>query len=65
VTHTQTKGRKCSGKRRYATEPKALAVVRRRISQGAAPDTLDAYPCEFCDGYHVGHRPPQKGRRRT
>jgi hypothetical protein len=58
---TETKGRKCDGKRGYSTREIALAVVKRLVEQGAARGALRAYACEFCGCHHVGHRP---GRRK-
>ncbi|GAA3550594.1 hypothetical protein GCM10022419_033560 [Nonomuraea rosea] len=59
---TETKGRKCDGKRRYSHLEQATRVRARLILQGAHPAWLRAYACEHCDGFHVGHRP---GRRKT
>jgi hypothetical protein len=61
---TQTKGRKCTGKRRYSTLQKALKAVTRLVAKGAHPDRLNAYPCEHCDGHHIGHTSRDTGRRK-
>ncbi|MEV0149077.1 MULTISPECIES: hypothetical protein [unclassified Nonomuraea] len=58
---TETKGRKCAGKRRYRTRERALAAVAELVARGAAQDWLTAYACSHCGYHHVGHRP---GRRK-
>ncbi|MEV0993442.1 hypothetical protein [Nonomuraea sp. NPDC050202] len=65
MTRTETKGRKCDGKRRHNSKARALAAVAWHVARGAAPGALTAYACEFCDGWHVGHRPTKGRRRRT
>lgn len=64
MTRTETKGRKCDGKRRHTTEARALAAIDWHVARGAVADSLNAYPCEFCGGWHVGHRSLRSGRRR-
>ncbi|MGI5288054.1 hypothetical protein ACQEVF_32580 [Nonomuraea polychroma] len=61
---TETKGRKCAGKRRYRTLQQALATVERLVAAGAYRERLNAYPCQFCGGHHVGHLGPNTGRRK-
>lgn len=50
----------CIGKRRFFTLGSALAAIkklRRRGVNGARhPETLRAYHCRFCHGFHFGHR---------
>ena len=50
------------------TRDAALATVRHRQRLGAAPGRNRAYPCRFCDFWHVGTRMPEvmlARRRRT
>ncbi|YCK35153.1 hypothetical protein ACNF49_14020 [Actinomadura sp. ATCC 39365] len=61
---TETKGRKCDGKRRYDTLKQALAAIARLVAQGAYRARLNAYVCEFCGGHHVGHLGRKTGRRK-
>ena len=48
--------RACTGKRRHATRDEARAEVRRIVRRGAS-GYVNAYPCAFCGGFHVGRRP--------
>jgi hypothetical protein len=65
MTRTETKGRKCDGKRRHNSQARALAAVAWHITtKGAAPGALTTYACEFCGCWHVGHRPRKERRRR-
>jgi hypothetical protein len=52
--------RTCASKRRYpsaALAARAAEVVAARTPRlSGCP--LRAYPCRFCAGWHVGHRPP-------
>lgn len=60
---TETKGRKCRGKKRHGTRKEALAHLRRLIRKGAWAAWLNVYRCEHCNqGWHVGHKP---GRRKS
>ena len=43
--------RGCQGKVRHASRHAA-----RRHADGLRDDTLNAYYCTLCGGYHVGHR---------
>ena len=52
---TRTKGRSCDGKERHDTRQAAQANIGRLAKRGAAEDRLEAYPCGFCGGWHVGH----------
>lgn len=51
----RTKGRSCVGKRRHGSQPEARAHQAELERLGAV--RLNAYPCGFCGGYHVGHLP--------
>jgi hypothetical protein len=43
----------CTGKRRYVTQQLAIAAKRGR--------ELDPYRCQFCGGFHLGHRSAHQG----
>ena len=48
--------KQCEGKRRYATQSDAQAQADR--ARGVDGGTYIArYLCEFCNGWHIGHRP--------
>lgn len=60
----------CVRKVRFATERDATAVLRTMLSLTDQPDRLHAYPCKFCDGWHLGHLieeriPPKKSRPKS
>jgi hypothetical protein len=42
-----------SGKRKYATEGKALATAAHQIETSNAPKDLRAYMCSWCDSWHL------------
>lgn len=54
--------RSCDGKIRHADQREALDHIaglnRRKGFQGS----MNAYRCDFCGGWHVGHRPREKHR---
>ena len=45
----------CDGKIRYATGAEATAEACRLRRRSHWP--MQAYRCQFCHGYHVGHMP--------
>jgi len=47
--------RKCDGKKRYDSKMPAEqhALKLRKEERG---HNATAYPCEYCKGWHVGHR---------
>jgi hypothetical protein len=57
----------CRGKIRYGTETDALAQVGLLQAKGDdhahRAARLERYPCRWCSGWHVGHRPLAPGRR--
>lgn len=60
----RTRARRCTGKKRNATEQAALAHIARLIERlGAAADAYQAYPCQYCHGWHVGHASPKTRKR--
>lgn len=48
----------CDGKRRFMTVGAALSAIKKLARQNGArhPETLRAYHCRFCHGFHFGHR---------
>ena len=42
----------CERKRRHPSEWSANEAIR-----SLGDETLHAYPCEHCAGWHIGHRP--------
>ncbi len=51
------RARSCGNKRRYESEREALDGAYLIRMQGG--ESLDAYRCRFCGGWHLGHsRPP-------
>lgn len=56
-----TRARACDGKARHATAEAAGHARRALIAQGAPPDRLTTYPCDFGPHFHVGHTP--RGKR--
>jgi hypothetical protein len=50
--------KKCDGKRRFEFFAQALASIRSlaRTNGARHPETLRAYLCNFCKGWHIGHR---------
>lgn len=49
--------RACRCKQFYATKSFAKARVRQmRLQRIPNAETLEAYLCEFCAGFHIGHR---------
>ncbi|HVF53660.1 MAG TPA: hypothetical protein VNC78_08660 [Actinomycetota bacterium] len=44
----------CNAKKRYATGKAAKEMAAHRRSESGETD-LEAYPCAFCGGWHIGH----------
>lgn len=44
----------CLRKRRYDTMAEATTVAKQ--ASKAAEERIEAYPCRFCGGFHVGHK---------
>lgn len=62
---SRTKGRGCTGKKRYKAKAGALdQIARLELQFGAVPGEYRAYACQFCDSWHVGHR-GTRDRKRT
>lgn len=56
--------RACKHKMRHRSEETARDHRARLIAGGAYADFLHVYECEYCGGWHVGHRPGSGGERR-
>jgi hypothetical protein len=48
------KGKTCGSKIDYKTEEKAIEAVDRMNSKPNTRNILEAYPCAFCQGWHIG-----------
>jgi hypothetical protein len=49
--------RACTRKRKYKTERNALDQLRRIAKTGKIiPHTANAYKCQHCHQWHLGHR---------
>lgn len=44
----------CTGKVRHETE--AFALIARRKTNPGLVGSMGVYRCDFCGGFHVGHR---------
>lgn len=60
---TRTKGRGCDGKLRNATREDALGQIARMAGLGANPGRFEAYHCQHCGAWHIGHRPKPRRTR--
>ncbi len=54
--HTKTKARSCDGKRKFTSRRAAENEISRLYRIRAAITRLTAYACDFCDGWHIGHK---------
>lgn len=52
----------CTSKRRFATQEEAASAAFGMLRAQGRNDTLTAYHCKFCNGYHFGH-PPRRVRQ--
>jgi hypothetical protein len=48
------KEKTCGKKINYLTEDKAAESVEKMNSKASTRNTLEAYPCAFCQGWHIG-----------
>jgi hypothetical protein len=53
--------KQCGKKERYSTiaQARSIAWRQRCRTQG---DDIAAYKCQFCNGWHIGHRSAKKLR---
>jgi len=51
--HEKFINRQCKGKRRFTSRAKARYVAKRMTKRKKTP--FNAYRCEVCGYYHVGH----------
>lgn len=50
------KQRSCEPKVRYGHRPTALRAVDAMFAKdGKTGARLEAYRCQYCDGWHIGH----------
>lgn len=49
----------CAGKERFSSYGEADAQLKK-WSRGKKKRSINAYRCEFCHGYHVGHKKKRK-----
>lgn len=51
-----TRAWRCLRKTRYATEQMARAQIKKQrpYMEPRMKHTLEAYECEYCDGWHLG-----------
>ena len=49
--------KECEGKRRYPTQGDAFAAAKVARVRADGGQYIDAYQCEHCGGWHIGHRP--------
>lgn len=47
----------CKGKIRHPSRAEAQVQMREAIRARRAGGYLNVYPCPFCRGFHVGHKP--------
>jgi hypothetical protein len=55
MTPEEIKARSCDGKRRHDSYAAARVAVIRLARQNH-DETIHAYKCVHCGGWHVGHR---------
>jgi len=59
VESMEKRNQKCIRKKRYPTKDTAqVKLVYMQESNGnrTRDENLEIYPCEFCNGYHIGHK---------
>ena len=49
--------KECEGKRRFATQGEAHTAVQAAQKSATGGRYIDAYQCEHCAGWHIGHKP--------
>lgn len=52
--------RACNGKVRHASAQDAHAAMKHLHRDKGDQGAMNAYHCQFCGGYHIGHRPGVK-----
>jgi len=57
--------RSCKFKSKFDSRLAAVAAMKelKKSSQAAYVNQLQAYPCRFCDGWHLGTAKIQRSRR--
>lgn len=51
-----TRGRSCTGKRRFDTDREARDLLVKMRRQKTAGPLMGVYRCRFCEGFHLGHK---------
>lgn len=46
----------CGNKYNHGSEEKAASAAAALMRSGKARHTVEAYPCAWCDGWHIGRR---------
>jgi hypothetical protein len=46
----------CNSKNNYVTEDKAVLAAERMNKKPTTRNILEAYPCAFCSGWHIGRK---------
>lgn len=55
--------RACEGKVRHGDKESALAHLYWSLRRFEQAGYLNVYPCRFCGGWHIGHKPRPKAQR--
>lgn len=53
---TRTKGRSCTGKRRFESKGAAKKALNELLRDQRFVTRMNVYACTFCDGFHIGHK---------
>ncbi len=48
------KEKTCDNKINYAKEERAIQAAEKMNNKKSTRNTLEAYPCAFCNGWHIG-----------
>jgi hypothetical protein len=48
------KEKTCGNKINYTKEEKAVRAAEKMNNKNNTKNTLEAYPCAFCNGWHIG-----------
>lgn len=52
--------RSCRGKVRFGSRWEARAAARELVRRNGG--SIEPYHCQFCDGWHAGHKPARRRR---
>jgi hypothetical protein len=45
--------RMCGSKKKYESNRQAQAAIKLRLGEPDGPDSLRAYKCKYCEGWHL------------